>query len=293
MYARSPIDFRSTAEVSGDVTPVAGKPQKSGSQEASQPLALVTGAQRGIGEAIARALACSGHDVVIADLNANTSAARFTERWGCSSRLECLVADVSDESQVGALFDKIGENTGRMPDVLINNAATQTWGPLLEMRLKDWQRTINVNLTGTFLMTREFARRALLKQATNHHDAVIVNLGSGCNQLAFPQLGAYVASKGGVEMLTKASALELGPQGIRVNCIAPGAVETERTQGETDDYAQSWSPLTPLQRIGTVNDVANAVVALVGSNMRFVSGQTINVDGGLFSRAVWPSPDYS
>lgn len=271
---------------------MAGKQQKSGAKDSGQPLALVTGAQRGIGEAIARALACAGHDVVIADLNAETGAAHFTERWGCDSHVECLVADVSDELQVKALFDKIGERMGRVPDVLVNNAATQTFCPLLEMKLKDWQRTINVNLTGTFLMTREFANRASQEASAGIRDAVIVNLGSGCNQLAFPQLAAYVASKGGVEMLTKASALELGPKGIRVNCIAPGAIETERTQHETDDYAQSWSPLTPLQRIGTVNDVANAVVALVGSNMRFVSGQTINIDGGLFSRAVWPNSDY-
>ena len=271
---------------------MAGKTQNRALPDSGRPLALVTGAQRGIGEAIARALACSGHEVVVADLHAKTSATRFIERWGCLSGVECMVADISDETQVSLLFDTIEQRMGRMPDVLINNAATQTWGPLLEMKLKDWQRTINVNLTGTFLMTREFARRALRKEATNAHDGVIINLGSGCNHLAFPQLAAYVSSKGGVEMLTKASALELGPQGIRVNCIAPGAIETERTQAESDDYALSWSPLTPLQRIGTVNDVANAVVALAGSNMRFISGQTINVDGGLFSRAAWPGKDY-
>ena len=260
--------------------------------DAVHPLALVTGAQRGIGEAIARALASAGHDVVVADLNTDKSAAHFKERWGCDTHVECTATNVSDESQVKALYDHIEERMGRMPDVLINNAATQTWGPLLDMKLKDWQRTLDVNLTGTFLMTREFARRASQRDSASSHEAVIINLGSGCNHLAFPQLSAYVASKGGVEMLTKASALELGSQGIRVNCIAPGAIETERTQHETDDYAQSWSPLTPMQRIGTVNDVANAVVALVGSNMRFVSGQTINVDGGLFSRAVWPAQDY-
>lgn len=251
----------------------------------SRPLALVTGAQRGIGEAIARALACSGHDVIIADLHAKTSASRFRERWGCASFIDCVQLDVADESGVKALFDSIVGSTRRAPHVLVNNAATQTWGPLVEMSLKDWKRTIDVNLTGSFLMTREFAKARMASRSTS---GVIVNLGSGCNQLAFPQLSAYAASKGGVEMLTKASALELGPLGIRVNCIAPGAIETERTQNETGDYAQSWSPLTPLQRIGTVNDVANAVVALVGDNMRFVSGQTINVDGGLFSRAAWP-----
>lgn len=251
-------------------------------------LAVVTGAQRGIGVAIARALACSGYDVVIADLHVETNATRFQERWGCTTEVVCLEVDVAKESSVKKLFEHIDKAFGTCPDILINNAATQVWGPLIDMSLDDWRRTLDVNLTGTFLMTQQFARRHRAAKSTG---GAIVNLGSGCNRLAFPQLSAYSASKGGVEMLTKASALELGEYGIRVNCVAPGAIETERTQAETDGYAHSWSALTPMRRIGTVNDVANAVVALVSHNMRFVSGETINVDGGLFSRAVWPS-DY-
>ncbi|MFK7994770.1 MAG: SDR family NAD(P)-dependent oxidoreductase [Granulosicoccus sp.] len=253
---------------------------------ASNRLAIVTGAQQGIGLAIARALACSGYNIVIADLHTRQSAEFLRERWGCNSRISCLEVDIAKESSVTRLFDSVMQSTDTCPDVLINNAATQVWGPLIDMNLEDWQRTLDVNLTGTFLMTREYAR------LYRRHESVrgaIVNLGSGCNRLAFPQLSAYAASKGGIEMLTKACALELGEHGIRVNCIAPGAIETERTQAETGNYAQSWSALTPMQRIGTVNDVANAVVALVSDNMRFVSGETINVDGGLFSRAVWPA----
>lgn len=252
------------------------------------PLAIVTGGQQGIGEAIARTLACSGHHVVIADLNVDTTGKQFRERWGCSNQVLCLQADVSNEEGVQRLFEDLSEQFASAADVLVNNAATQVWGPLVNTSLADWQRTLDVNLTGPFLMTREFARRRLALGLTG---GSVVNLGSGCNRLAFPQLSAYVASKGGVEMLTKASALELGEQGIRVNCIAPGAIETVRTQAETDDYADSWSGLTPLRRVGTVNDVADAVLALVSDNMRFLSGETINVDGGLFSRAAWPS-DY-
>ncbi|MFK8079864.1 MAG: SDR family NAD(P)-dependent oxidoreductase [Granulosicoccus sp.] len=252
----------------------------------SDRLAVVTGAQRGIGVAIARALACSGYDVVIADLHRRNSAEYFAERWGCSGKLSCMEVDVSSEISVQHLFDDVLTAYGACPTVLVNNAATQVWGPMIELSLADWQHTLDVNLTGTFLMTREFARR---QTVNNSPGGVIINLGSGCNRLAFPQLAAYAASKGGVEMLTKSSALELGVHGIRVNCVAPGAIETERTQAETTGYADSWSPLTPLQRVGTVNDVANAVVALVGDNMRFVSGETINVDGGLFSRATWPT----
>ena len=116
----------------------------------------------------------------------------------------------------------------------------------------------------------------------------IVNLGSGCNLLAFPRLVDYTASKGGIEQLTKAAALELGPFGIRVNCVAPGAIETDRTRAEVDDYADRWAPLTPLRRVGTVEDVTAAVLWLAGPQSKFVSGQTLLVDGGVFSQAVWP-----
>lgn len=248
------------------------------------PLALVTGAQRGIGEAIARALSIDGFDVVIVDQDIKHSAARFKERWGSTRQISCLCTDITDESQVDDLFADVIERYQRAPTVLINNAALQVWAPLLDVSLSDWQAVLNVNLTGTFLMTQRFARA---RQNTGG-GGVIINLGSGCNRLAFPMLAAYVTSKGGIEMLTKASALELGKLGIRVNCVAPGAIETERTLEETDQYADSWSPLTPLGRVGTVNDVAQTVVALTSDRMRFVSGETIHVDGGLFSRAVWP-----
>ncbi|MEM7259507.1 MAG: SDR family oxidoreductase, partial [Pseudomonadota bacterium] len=115
------------------------------------------------------------------------------------------------------------------------------------------------------------------------------NIGSGCNHLAFPKLIDYAASKGGIEMLTRSTALDLGASGIRVNCIAPGAIATERTAAETDDYNDRWSALTPLGRVGTPQDVASAVLLLADEKAGFITGQTINVDGGLFSRAVWPA----
>ena len=115
----------------------------------------------------------------------------------------------------------------------------------------------------------------------------IVNIGSGCNKLAFPKLVAYTASKGGVEMLTKVSALELGPYGIRVNCVAPGATEIERTKLESANYAESWGGLAPLKRVGTPRDVGQTVVFLASDEASFVTGQTIWVDGGVFSQAPW------
>src|SRR5207248_4680961 len=122
----------------------------------------------------------------------------------------------------------------------------------------------------------------------DHGGGSIVNIGSGSNKLAFPHLVAYTASKGGIEMLTKVAAVDLGAYGIRVNCVAPGAIEIERTRHEDPDYASTWGRVTPLGRVGTPADVGDAVVFLASDESRFVSGQTLWVDGGLFSRATWP-----
>src|SRR5262249_6831573 len=121
----------------------------------------------------------------------------------------------------------------------------------------------------------------------------IVNIGSGCNKVPFPNLSSYTASKGAIEMFTKSAALELGPFGIRVNCVAPGAIETERTQAELPDFAGSWARLTPLRRIGTPEDVAAAVEFLLGTDASFINGQTLAVDGGMFSQPRWPDSDYN
>ena len=252
--------------------------------ESQPPLALVTGAQQGIGEAIACALSQAGYDIVVADISTALSGDELAARWGTPRRVVCLQCDISDPQQAEQLFDRIEQTFDRPAVCLVNNAAVQFWASLLDLSVDDWNQTLRVNLTGTFVMTQQFARRR--KRVGG--EGVIINLGSGCNQLAFPNLVSYTASKGGIEMLTKAAALELGALGIRVNCIAPGAIETERTRSETATYAESWSPLTPLNRVGEVSDVADAVVALASDAMRFVSGQTLNVDGGLFSRAVWP-----
>jgi NAD(P)-dependent dehydrogenase (short-subunit alcohol dehydrogenase family) len=120
-----------------------------------------------------------------------------------------------------------------------------------------------------------------------HGGGAIVNIGSGCNKVPFPNLVAYTASKGGIEMLTRVTAVELGPYGIRVNCVAPGAIEIERTRLENPEYAKVWAAITPIARVGTPADVGRAVVFLASRDASFVSGQTLWVDGALFSQAPW------
>ncbi len=171
---------------------------------------------------------------------------------------------------------------GRL-DVLVNNAGTQTWTPFLDVTLAEWERVIRTNLTGCFLCTQAAARR--MKSSGG---GTIVNIGSGCNKVPFPGLVAYTASKGGIEMLTKVSAVELAPLGIRVNCVAPGAVEVERTRLEVDDYAGTWGAITPLRRVGQPDDIANAVRFLASPDAAFITGQTVWVDGGLFTQPPWP-----
>jgi NAD(P)-dependent dehydrogenase (short-subunit alcohol dehydrogenase family) len=116
----------------------------------------------------------------------------------------------------------------------------------------------------------------------------IINIGSGCNKWAFPRLVDYTASKGGIEQFTKVAAVELGKYKIRVNCLAPGAVEIERTKQETGDYARIWGEIAPLGRVGLPVDVGRAAVFFASAESEFITGQTVWIDGGAFTRPAWP-----
>jgi len=245
--------------------------------------ALVTGASKGVGKGIALELARQGCDVAVnyrSDRAGAEATAEAIQSLGRQSLI--LPADVGKAADVDAMFATVVERFGHL-DILVNNAGVQTWKALLDLEEQEWDRVINTNLKGCFLCTQRAAR--LMKDLGG---GVIINIGSGSNKAPFPNLVSYTASKGGIEMFTKVAAVELGPYSIRVNCIAPGAIEIERTQNEAGDYAGTWSKLTPLRRIGTPLDVGRTVAALAGPAGEFVTGQTIWVDGGLFTRPVWP-----
>jgi 3-oxoacyl-[acyl-carrier protein] reductase len=249
---------------------------------------LVTGANSGIGKEIARRLARAGYDVAInyqLDAPAAVSLAGSLAEYG--GRAIAVHADVASSRETEEMFRAVLGEFGQL-DALVNNAGVQVWKPLLEVQDAEWDRVISTNLRGCFLCTQRAAQHMKERRS-----GAIVNIGSGCNKVPFPNLSSYTASKGGIEMFTKAAALELGPFGIRVNCVAPGAIDTERTRAELPDFAGSWARLTPLGRIGTPEDVAEAVEFLLSERASFVSAQTLAVDGGLFSQPRWPDSDYS
>ena len=241
--------------------------------------AIVTGADSGIGLGIAHALAHAGCRVGI-------------NYFGTPHRAETVVADLQKigvdaiavkadvrvSAEVTAMVKTVSDHFGRL-DLLVNNAGVQTWTPFLDVTEAEWDLVVDTNLKGCFLCTQAAARYMV-----GHGGGSIVNIGSGCNKVPFPKLVAYTASKGGMEMLTKVAALEFGPHKIRVNCVAPGAVEVERTKHELKDYAGEMGAKTPLGRVGYPADIANAVVFLASPQAQFITSQTIWVDGGLFNQ---------
>jgi len=248
--------------------------------------ALVTGGGSGVGRGIALRLADSGCEVAIADIaDPEISEVTVEEIKASGGSAFAVQADVSSSKGVKAIFDEVLAKFPKL-DLLVNNAGVQTWKSLLDTTEEEWDWVLDTNLKGAFLTIQ----KAALQMRTQGRGS-IVNIGSGCNKVPFPNLSSYTASKGGIEMLTKVAAVELGPLGIRVNCVAPGAIEIERTKRETPNYAETWGAITPLRRIGTPTDVASVVVFLASEDSAFINGQTICVDGGLFCQPVWPYAD--
>ena len=243
--------------------------------------ALVTGASKGVGRGIAIGLAKDGWNVGVnyfQDQAGADATAQAVEEHGQQAWV--LQADVGYSDQVEAMFQRFIELAGKL-DLLVNNAGVQTWVPFIDLKESDWDRTIRTNLKGAFLCSQQAAR---LMKATGGR---IINIGSGSNKAPFPCLSDYCASKGGIETLTTVVAVELGRYGITVNCIAPGTIEIERTKLEDPDYAGEWGSRTPMRRIGHVEDVADAVIFFASDKAKFITGQTLYVDGGLWSQVPW------
>lgn len=250
-------------------------------------LALVTAGTSAIGRDLVRALAENGYDVAFTHLGDQDAALALCHTIADKGgRAMSGHSDAGDAGQVADFHRAAAEWAGAAPSVMVCNAGIQTWSSLLDLKVGDWDRVMQTNLRGLFLNTQAAARAMIGAGIAGN----IITLGSGCNKLAFPRLVDYTTSKGGIEQFTKVAACELGPHGIRVNCIAPGAIETDRTRAEASDYAATWAPLTPLRRIGTPQDLTGPLLFLISDAASFITGQTLTVDGGTFSQAPWPYP---
>ncbi len=249
--------------------------------------ALVTGAATGIGRACALALAASGASVAVNFLDQADQAREVVRQIDENYAVDSMTvqADVSQESDVEQMFSRIIAQWGRL-DILISNAGIQSDARFAEMSLEQWQKVIDVNLTGAFLCARAALRQFLRQPAPCREFRSIGNIifTSSVHQ-AIPWAGHanYAASKGGVMMLMKSMAQELSHQKIRINAIAPGAIKTDINRDAWDDEgsAAELQELIPYGRIGDPADIAQAVAWLVSDAADYISGTTLFIDGGM------------
>lgn len=227
---------------------------------------LITGASRGIGAACARVFAKSGYGVIINYNYSEEEALRLAEEIGA----ETIRADVSDSAQVADMFKAAGE-----VDVLVNNAGISGFYMLDAMSDDEWNSMIGVNLSGVFYCTR-----AVLPQMLRRKSGAIVNVSSMWGICGASCEAAYSASKAGVIGLTKALAKEVGPSGIRVNCVAPGAIDTEMNKKLGEEAIKELCEETPLGRLGRPEEVAAAILFLADDE-GFITGQVLSPNGGL------------
>lgn len=248
--------------------------------------ALVTGANSGIGRATAIALGRAGADVVVNYVAGREEAEKVVEEIAsCGVRAAAYEADVSDEDQVVAMMERMVQEFGTI-DVLVANAGLQRDAAFTEMTLAQWQKVLDVNLTGQFLCAREaakeFLRRGVVPEVSRAAGKIICM--SSVHQI-IPWAGHvnYAASKGGVQMMMQTLAQELAPKKIRVNAIAPGAIKTpiNRNAWETPEAQTDLLRLIPYDRIGAPEDIAHAAVGLASDLLDYVVGTTLYVDGGM------------
>ncbi|HEX8071017.1 MAG TPA: SDR family oxidoreductase [Pyrinomonadaceae bacterium] len=241
--------------------------------------ALVTGANSGIGQSIALRLAREGAAVVI-NFKSRPEAADAVVRdiVAAGGRALAVQADVSDEQQVDAMFARAREEFGGL-DILVNNAGFETHHPILEMPADAWRKVIDVDLTGAFLCAQR-AARLMVEQKTG---GAIVNISSVHNIIPWGGFAHYCSAKAGLDMLTKTMALELATEGVRVNSVAPGAIQTPINENVWGDPAMLKDLLRkiPTERMGQTEEVAACVAFLSSSEASYVTGAILYVDGGM------------
>jgi len=237
---------------------------------------LVTGAGHGIGFAISQRFAAVGCPVAMNDINVDQLVESATGINDAGGDAMAVPADVSDGAAVGSMIDAVMESHGRI-DVVVNNAGIVS--PMLHFFDADenwWRRIVDVNLTGHFLVSHP-AARIMAKQG----GGCIINMSSGGATRAHRSFTAYDATKGGIEALTRAMAIDLAPYGIRVNALMPGSIDTS-TQGE--EYRKKSGVNIPLGRVGDPSEMAGAALFLASDDASYITGDVIKVDGGMLAQ---------
>ncbi len=250
------------------VTVEAGKRADDG-----RKVALVTGATRGIGAAIAQRLAGDGHRV-IGTATSDQGAAQISEALADAG--EGLVMRVEDEASVADAYRQIEDRYG-MPLVIVNNAGVTRDNLLLRMKTEDWQTVVQTNLSSMYLVIKP-ALRNMMKARWGR----IINLSSVVARMGNPGQSNYVASKAGIEGFTRSLAQEIASRGITVNAVAPGFIETDMTAQLEADQVQHMRERIPAGRLGSVEDIAHAVSFLASDGAGYVTGETLQINGGLY-----------
>jgi gluconate 5-dehydrogenase len=239
--------------------------------------ALVTGASRGLGKAIALGFAEAGANLVLVSRAAKDLSDVATEVHRRDKVAHVFPFDLLETDQIPALFDRILAEAGRV-DILANIAGMIHRAPAVDFPIQEWRKVLELNTTATFILSQQFARSCIIKK----HSGKIINIASLLSEATRPGIPAYVASKGAIRQLTKALAVEWAQNGINVNGIGPGYFETEITKPlqANIEFNQWVLESTPLRRWGQPDDLVGAAIFLASSASDFITGQIIYVDGG-------------
>lgn len=238
---------------------------------------IITGASRGIGSAVAIAFAKQGYSIVLNYNNSKEKALALAKTIRDSYNVDVLAvkADVASSAQVNEMTEKVLEQFGSI-DILVNNAGIAQQKLFTDITDEDWRRMLDINLTGVFNCCR-----SVLPCMIRNHSGAIVNISSMWGQTGASCEVHYSAAKAGIIGLTKALAKEVGPSGIRVNCVAPGVVMTDMMNGFDDETIQQLKEDAVLNTLGTPKNIADAIAFLCSDKASFITGQVLSVNGGM------------
>jgi len=239
-------------------------------------VALVTGAAQGIGKAVALLLAQNGADIAVSDVNFEKAEETAKEIQALGRRAMAIKVDVAKLDDVEKMVEATLSQFGQI-NILINNAGIARDKLILRMTEEDWDAVLNINLKGTFNCTK-----AVVRHMSKQKSGKIVNIASVVGEMGNPGQGNYAASKAGVIGFTKTIAREFAQRGINVNAIAPGYIETPMTDALPEKAKEELKRLIPMDRLGKPEDVAEAVLFLVSEASSYITGQVLNVNGGIY-----------